>query len=309
MRALLLSLLVLTSPLVFAKGTEDCAECGVRHAKAPMKTKFMEKVSEQLHGVPGALPAPVNVAGTYGGHAFEVMTEGYPWNSVGRLLLVNRGVEFCTATRVSACHVITNAHCVIRPGKHDEIDPAKRYEQNIAFVPPFSKNFQMPDKVFAPHGGNPEVKRGLDWAVMRLPESAQGQADGWLGICPRKGSELKGKTFTLAAYNSEKSPKAKEAYLDRKAEVLRTDKGFFSGDDNFIYFRANSAPGGSGGPLVEFDEKGVACVAGLSAAGIMDENNKSPFLNGDETDALAQGVAADAFLAQVQKFIADNPCN
>lgn len=308
MRPVIFTLLLCLPLLAFAKSGEDCAECGVRRAPAPIKTKFIDKLSEQLKGVPGALPSPVKVAGTYGGHKLETMTEGYPWNSIGRLFLVNRGVDFCTAVRVSACHVITNAHCVIQPGKHNELDPAKRYEPNIAFVPPFTKKIQIPNKVFAPHGGDPWEKRGLDWAVMRLPDPAPGQADGWLGICPRRGSELKGKTFTLAAYNAEYSPKAKEAYLDRKAEVIRTEKGFFSGDDNFIHFRANSGPGGSGGPLLEFDEKGVACVAALSAAGVVDENGKGPFLSGDETSALAQGVAADAFLAQVQKFIADNPC-
>jgi hypothetical protein len=273
-----------------------------------MKTNFMESVASQLRGVPGSLPAPVKVAGTYGGHKLEVMTAGYPWNSVGRLLLPTHGMEFCTSVRVSACHVITNAHCVIQPGKFAETDPAKRYEPNIAFVPPFSKNYQLADKVFAPSGGNPEEIRGLDWAVLRLPDSAQGNADGWLGICPRKGSDLKGKTYTLAAYNSELSPKAREAYLDRKAEVIRTDRGFFSGDDNFIYFRANSGPGGSGGPLLEFDDKGQACVAGLSAAGVVDENNKSPFLSADDTENLAQGVAAGAFLARVQQFMQENPC-
>ncbi|MGZ3692668.1 MAG: trypsin-like serine peptidase [Bdellovibrionota bacterium] len=280
---------------------EDCVECNVKkHGQDSAFSKNTASLLDKISEIPAELPPNKKVA-VYGGHKIEVMTPGYPWNSIGRLFLTNGGVTFCTATRISACHVLTNAHCVR--------DATGEYEPGIAYLPPFEKKVNVVEKGDVLAGkGDFSKTCSPDWAVMRLPDSKAGEKDGWLGIKDRKGTELTGKTFTYAGFDSEQSPRAKEAYIDRKAEVIRTDKGTFYGDPNFIFIRVNSAPGGSGGPLLEFDESGKAWITGMACSGAVDENNKTFFLNGDETSLLAQGVASNAFLPQVKKFMEENPC-
>jgi V8-like Glu-specific endopeptidase len=301
----LLFLALVLSGFASAKTTEgDCVECNARKQKIDsFHSKGIQNVIDKIGSVPAALPANSQVASMYGGHKSEVMKPGYPWNSVGRLLIVNNKIDFCTATRVSACHVISAAHCV-RNAK-GEIEPT------LVFVPPFDKDKLMVEKDKILTGAaNYLEDRGEDWAVMRVTDdSATGKRDGWLGIKDRRGTELVGKKFSYVGYNEFLTPKAREAYIDVKAEVLRTAKGYFSGNPNSIYVRANSGPGGSGGPLFEFDTEGKAWIVGMCAAGVVSESGQDIFLDADEKEAVGQCAAANAFLTKVQKFIAENPCN
>lgn len=301
--ALLLFFAVLSGPPARAKTSSgDCVDCGAKESKAgSFKTNSIESVLDHLGGIPPALPQKVQTAALYGGHKIEEMKAGYPWNGIGRLFPNARsGTDFCTAVRVSACHVMSAGHCAR--------DANGSYEKQITYVPPFEKKAYFVDKVLAGEG-NFLQDRSLDWAVMRLEDSASGNRDGWMGIADTKGGALVGKTFVLSGYHLDLSPNAKFAYVDDQAKAIKTNKGIFSGNANHVFLRANAGRGGSGGPVFRLDDSGQAWLVCLANAGVSVEGQgTTAVLGADETEHLTQCAASNAFFAKVQQFMAENPC-
>lgn len=297
-----LFLLCLVSPLAWAKAvaTDDCPDCSVKkRAPAVMSTQGLEQMAEKIGAIPASLPAEKKIAAIFGKDDRVLMKPGYPANSIGRIL--RAGMDPCTATRVSACHILTASHCVrLNSGK---IHP------KMAYQPPFESKAYMVKSgaVLAGEFSFEKDDLSQDWAIAQLEESDSGTRDGWLGIKDKKGTELMGQSFSLTGMQQDLSPSGKDFYTDPGVKVIRTAKGLLWGDPNVIFYRGDTEAGTSGGPIYEFDAEGKAWIVGVNSAEPGAFGGTVRYSD-HETDELNQGVASNQFFARIQKFMAENPC-
>lgn len=309
-KALLLLALAVTAEAKRASAP-DCADCQVRKPAVvdSFSSEHLETVVNRVNArksaeIPAQLPAKRQVAAVYGGHKNEQMKPGYPWNAVGRLLMA--GGDMCTGTRISACHVFSNAHCArFKSGKLRTV---------LSFQPPFEEKAYAMErdasgqgKLLAGESADFNEDSSHDWAILKLEDSSSGLRDGWLGVRDSRGSELVGQTLQLAGIRRDLSPNFRYLYIDDKVEIIRNDEKGPSKNPNQVFFRANTSHGTSGAPIFRLDAEGKAWIVGLNAKGFVEGENI--FLPSDETNLLASGVATNAFFTQIQKFMTENPCN
>lgn len=236
-------------------------------------------------------------AGLYGPDNRVVMTSNqYPWRAIGKLHLP--GNNHCTATMVSACHVLTAAHCVSN-------------EAGVA-TPLSGMSFQGSgngpvSEVSAARFGNFGQRIREDWAVLKLKRNI-GSSIGWMGIRNTTGNSIDAnKKLVLAGYSNDRENGGARATVDQNVSIRYTDRE----SPNLMYMRANTAPGSSGGAIFEFDDKGNPWILGVNSRAVLTKDTRKQVqFPADENNPehLANGVASNQFYTQLVDFMAKNPC-
>jgi V8-like Glu-specific endopeptidase len=251
--------------------------------------------------LPPNLGPTTNLAGIYGKDGRVLLDNAllYPFRAIGKL---NRAEQTgpCTATLISACHVLTAAHCVVNS------DGSLRKLKN--FEAAFTGGSAGLNQVL--HGGSDyDANRGNDWAVARL-DSRLGDVKGHMGLRKSSGSELVGKSYYISCYAWDFKG-GKKLFLEENAEIVKTGKWLLWGDANLVKFRADVAAGCSGAAIFEMDEQGGAWIVGVLAAGRTEYRYGKPVnprFSDDETGILTVGVATGAFFEKAREFMDKNPC-
>ncbi len=289
-------LLFFSVPALASRGVEEGELKS--HALPPVSSGFTQGVEEnqELPPHPGNNPKS---AAIYGKDNRVEMPALFPWTAVGKLLL--SGQPHCTATMVSECHALTAAHCV--SNKKSDI------QSGLSFK---GAGIESEANVDATDlGGHDfEKKWANDWAVVRLDKNI-GSNTGWLGFGDRKGNDLMNRELTIAGYSIDRAG----ATMDKQVSVLKTDQVLIFGNQDIVYFRANTFEGSSGAAIIDFDEKGLPWIVGVNTRGksnvVFGSIQIQVVLPADTTakDKLASGVASNQFFSQVKKFMKENPCH
>jgi V8-like Glu-specific endopeptidase len=243
----------------------------------------------------------VSIAGIYGNDDRVPMPASAPFNAIGELRRDGFPVP-CTATLVSACHVVTAAHCVFKggvPGKNIRFRPAVKDSSYEAFAN---------DLVFGGYE-NLGKNRDRDWAVLRL--EGLHEVGGWMKVADRKGGALMGARLSLPGYNSDLYPDASTpvATLDPNVTMVKTQASNFSSEENVLRYRADASPGSSGAPLIETDAQGNSWLVGINNAGSQHPQDQGLSRYSDrENFYLGTGVATNEFYETLQNFMAAKPC-
>ena len=274
------------------------AELDCPHPLTPrsvLDTRFIEAMVGEL-AIPPSGVSRVREAAIYGTDTRRPLPLTLPWTAVGKL---RRDIKdkFCTAFLISACHMMTAKHCVAYP------DDA--VYSSLNFQPVGSdQTYDVLSVLFGE--GDHRTNSLADWAVAHLP-GRPGDGRGWIGVDHPTGPSLVGKKLWLPGYGADLED-GNLATVTDDVNVIRAGNIFDSRDKDLIRYRADTAPGSSGAPVVEFDEKGRAWAVAINVKGHFGKDGKQITTTDREIISLGTGVAAAVFADKVRDFIKENPC-
>ena len=293
--ALLLSLL--PQQATARAAPEECLRSGHRSALGTLAGSVGSITDQMVHI--GSAGESVREAGIYGkDDRFVLPKPIYPYTAIGKLEADDGA--WCTASLVSACHVVTAAHCV-NGHTADSLTWTRSYHGASS-------------RVLDMQAGNNTKNSSKDYAILRISGNP-GIKNGYFSIFNSDGNEVKkiaqenAKGITVSGYSQDING----------GRDLSNDSGVkaWSGSDkflqpkNYIYFNGTTHKGSSGGPGWYFDAKTntavILFVMSKSWINKQDEQITFDEVPKDLQD-MARGVAAGEFFRELVTFMREHPC-
>ena len=213
----------------------------------------------------------------------------------------------CTATMISACHILTASHCFYKVDEDGDLRAFANRDIPQRFVTPSGASAEVTHKLA---GGNYKEDGTRDWAVARLNRPIGERPDvGWMDMVNIGARDLtrganRNARYTLPTVDPTFDPKMElQVSVDHEAEVVRNE-------GNIVLLRGNGSPGSSGANLSRLgpgDRPEI--VALFTSAASLRGHEDEPVLPANETRRLAGAISTNVFFDDVQKFMRDHPCS
>lgn len=284
-----------------------------------------QSFSKELMGnrIAGSKPQEVRVAAVFGeDNRFDAPKNVYPYSAIGFLY------SSCTAFRVSACHIMTAAHCVY--DSKGTLVPGSDTFLNSSVEPSVSSGAVRSKKeegiLWMPFQGPWQDDRSKDWAIGKLREGF-GTQTGFFGLTMNAFDAEASEVYTEKGElgPSPSACAATSGQQDSKVNVtgFSGDRSGLSNDPQAVVVRqtkqtlearADQYIGASGGPYWTC-VNGVAYVHGITSSAPVKEQiftgkPKQVQLAEDETRSgrLSIAAATGSFFDEARIFMMENPC-
>jgi V8-like Glu-specific endopeptidase len=222
----------------------------------------------------------------------QMTSTEFPWKAIGKLSLANGA--YCTATMISACLVLTAAHCVIDSGTHQLTDQVITFDGSNGGPSATAARVWWGTQYV-------DVDQNKDWAIVKLNQNLGDQL-GWFGIQNWQGEDnTVHANIIIAGYPSDLDS-GKNLTVQQNVNVCRTTS------DNILKTDADTYRGDSGSAIWYWGTGfNNPQIIGVFTRSYM-PGDTNPVIPQYSENVASSGVASAQFLATVNQVIAQG-CN
>lgn len=214
----------------------------------------------------------------------------YPWRSIGKVITRKSAntIGTCTGTMISACHVLTNSHCLEFDNKGN-MKPMEFYPNQM---------FMKADVVsatYVPYKEDDKSTHEVDYAILKLNHRV-GDATGWMGV--HADPVLDG---ALAFQNGKLNATGHSADVHGGQMTNSPRVTAISTQGNYLLHDGDMFKGASGGPLWYLDEKGHGMIVGIMARTQIVDDKTNKFFDKATKENASRGLLSSTFYETVKK--------